>query len=262
MLTKRHFGRFDRLLLARLMVSIGVAGVPLGCSQSDDTRGPVAPKPGATSPAPAGATQAPSATTKADAKAAEKSPATAKSDSVRPSVTVTGSGETASGSPAEKELVFADFRVKLRLVEGNHTKNPREVIQPYYIATEPLPNEALRRCVDLAGCTSPAASEDQDAKPMQRVSVNDAKLIMKMLKARLPTHAEWINAHHAGVIKRLDCELTQFNSISIVEEHGADGVFETPLSDEIRFTYSPEHDTPHACGMRIALDAEIASKAD
>ena len=136
------------------------------------------------------------------------------------------------------------------------------MIQPHYVATEPLPNEALRRCVDLAGCTSPPLSPDQDAKPIGRLTVGDAKLIVKMLNARLPTHAEWISAHHAGVIRRLDCELTQFNKIAIVEEHGADGALQTPLSDEIRFTYSPEIETPHLCGMRIALDADIMSKAD
>lgn len=269
MLSKRRGGRFAGMWLAGLGAYVGLFGLSAGCSQGEEDGRPSASKSGATSTTTPSATPVrgdsaksePKSDAKSDVKNADKGPAP-KGGAAMPTVRVTAEGETASGSPPEKELVFADTRIKLRLVEGNHTKNKREVIAPYYISVEPLPNEILRRCTDLAGCKTPPPAEDQDSKPVNRLSVDDAKLILKMLKTRLPTHAEWVNAHHAGVIKRMDCELTQFNSISIVQERGADGVFETPLSDEIRFTYSPEVDTAHMCGMRIAMDAETMSKSD
>lgn len=243
-------------------------GTAPSAAGSAPSRGPGNPDPKEVNPdwkGTAGDTKGPDPDPKGstpESKVADKNPASAKRGEATPIVKTVGAVDPDVLNPPEKELLFADTRIKLRLVEQNYTKHKKEAINPYYISTEPLPNEILRRCVDMLGCKSPPPTEEQDSKPIHRLSVDDAKLISKMLKARLPTHAEWVNAHHGGVIKRMDCELTQYNNISLVEERGADGVFETHLSDEIRFTYSPQHEVPHACGMRIALDADIMSKAD
>lgn len=160
-------------------------------------------------------------------------------NNTKPSTPTEGGSTLAYLPPPEKVIRISDcLAIRMRLVTGNHIGGVNRPMNPYYIS-EPLTVGILRYYASKHTPMTAVPPDAKDTDPITEIYYEDALDIALMLRTRLPSLEQWVNAFHSKIVTLKPRPVSELvaadkdRSFLTVQMADSNSPANTPLSPQI-----------------------------